>query len=69
MAKAAITPFAGAAIAAPLAAAAAGLERTLDRFTETFESFPKTTIRRKLRKNGDKIGIEVFPNGIQRDTK
>jgi len=41
-------------------------EETLDHFSETFAQCSKTTIRRKLKENAQKISIQLMSDGIEK---
>ena len=50
----------------PIAASRTALEDTLDRFQQTFESYSKPELRRRLKEKVGKISIHVAPNGIEK---
>lgn len=41
-------------------------EETLEHFNETFARCSKTTIRRKLKENAQKISIQIQSDGIEK---
>ena len=41
-------------------------EETLDHFNETFAKCSRTTIKRKLKENAQKISIQILSDGIER---
>ncbi len=41
-------------------------EETLDHFNEAFAKCSRTTIRRKLKENAQKISIQIMADGIEK---
>jgi hypothetical protein len=53
----------------PMIASRTALETTLDHFQQTFESFPKPELKRRLKENVGKISIHVEPFSIEKKNK